>query len=68
MVTETWLGIPPGTGELSEEALHALTVLGYGGIDLAVGSFQPGGRHQRRAAVSRPREVDRVLAGHRDQA
>ena len=61
-------GYPARTGELSEEALHALTVLGYGGIELAVASFQPGRRHQCRAAVSRPRKVDRVLAGHRDQA
>ena len=61
-MTETWLGIPLG-GELPEQTLDAGSVLTHIGIDLAVGTFQPGGRDQCGAAMPGAGQVYRLLAG-----
>ena len=45
-------------GELPQEAAHADGVLGFVGIDLAVGAVQVGGGQYPRRAMARPREVD----------
>ena len=49
-----------GEGELLEQPLHPVLVLRDVGIDLAVGAFQVGVRHQPRPAVARPGDVDDV--------
>ena len=53
-------GDAAGEAELLEQLLHPLGVLADVRIDLAVGAFEVGVGHQRRAAVPRADDVDHV--------
>jgi hypothetical protein len=55
-----------GEGELAEEPAHALFIQPDARVDLAVGALQVGVRHQPWAAVTGPRDVDRVQVARLD--
>ena len=57
-----------GKGELLEQPLHPVLVLRDVRIDLAVGSFEVGVRHQPGSAVARPGDVDDVQVVFLDDA
>lgn len=55
-------------GELLEQALHPLGVVGDVGIDFAVRPFEPGIGYQPRSAVARAGDVDHAEVAFFDDA
>src|SRR6185503_13951737 len=56
-----------GPAELAEEALDAVAILLDVRVDLGVGTFKVGIRHEARTAVSRPNNVDHVEVAFFDE-
>ena len=73
LVDRSWCGDrhvardPARSRELPEQPLDTGPILAHLGINLAVSAFQPAGRDQRRAAVPRASQIDRLLAGEANE-